>query len=457
MDDIDGEDVFVGLGDIVVKLCCQFQQFIGVGNESFLAVVIANFRLLFRNLVWHADIIVTVRKSWHVLIMRHLGMVLLPRLLHLCNTRQSCKHDQRQRYFSSGTCGYPHRISPGVRLPRAPLLCLIFSQSATVCNWPMRITKASDALNLLTFLPPSLEEPAIKVLERGWHQEVIVVVRDRLPKVLVVLFLLFLVQQIIKFLVKRMNRIAMRRGGHALRGTQLRTMATIVRATSYSVLGFIAFLQLLNLLNINYAPLLASAGILGVGIGLGAQSLFKDIINGIFIVVEDQYNVGEMVKIASLTGTVEDLTLRLTRLRDNDGTLYVIPNSQIATVSNLSRDFSVASLPVAVDASANPDTVIELLREIALSVRSDPAFKDIVLEDPKVLGVDKIDGRTIIYPVNLRVAPNQKDEVLRELRRRIVIGFEEHGIPLGSDSSLLIMPQAKDPTAPPSQQPIVGS
>jgi small-conductance mechanosensitive channel len=344
-----------------------------------------------------------------------------------------------------------------VRLPRAPPLRLIFSQWDVVCNRPTCTTKASDVLNLLTILPPSLEEPAIKILERDWHQDVMVMLRERLPKVLVVLFFLFLVQQIIKFLVKRMQRLALRHTGHALRGAQLRTMATIIRATSYSVLGFLAFLQILNLLNINYAPLLASAGILGVGIGLGAQSLFKDIINGIFILVEDQYNVGEVVKVASLTGTVEDLTLRLTRLRDGDGTLYVIPNSQIATVSNLSRDFAVASLPVAIDASANPDRVIALLKEIAASVRSDPAFKDVVLEEPNVLGVDKIDGRSIVYPVNLRVRPNQKDGVLRELRRRIVIGFEENGIPLGSDSSLLIMQQAKDPTAPPSQQPIVGS
>ena len=93
----------------------------------------------------------------------------------------------------------------------------------------------------------------------------------------------------------------------------------------------------------------------GVGIGLGAQSLFKDMLNGIFILIENQYNVGDTVKLAALTGTVEDLTLRLTTLRDGDGTLYFIPNSQIATVSNLSRDFAVATLTLTVDASADPD------------------------------------------------------------------------------------------------------
>ena len=279
-------------------------------------------------------------------------------------------------------------------------------------------------------------------------------VRERLPKVLVILLLLFLLQRVVDLVTHRLLRLA--QSGSVSRAAQLRTFVTIIRATTYSVLAFLAFIQVLKLLNINVGPLLASAGILGVGIGLGAQSLFKDVLNGIFILLEDQYNVGEVVKIAALTGTVEDLTLRLTRLRDGDGTLYIIPNSQISTVSNLSRDFSVASLPVVVDASANPDHVIATLTTLATELRTDPAFSETILADPTILGVDKIDGRSIIYPVNLRVRPNQKDPVLRELRRRIVITFEKEGIPLGSDSSLLIMQQAKqDPTAPPSQQPVV--
>jgi small conductance mechanosensitive channel len=281
--------------------------------------------------------------------------------------------------------------------------------------------------------------------------------RDRLPKFVIALVFLAIVWQLVRFFVGRMNAAAAKRRdlGHA---AQLRTMATIFRATSYSVIGFIGFLQFLRLLNYDPTPLLASAGILAVGIGLGAQSLFKDIINGIFILIEDQYNVGEIVRIASLQGTVEDLTLRLTRLRDNDGTLYIIPNSQIATVSNLSRDYSVATLPVVVDASANPDTVIAVLKEIVEQLPADEAFKGIFLDSPKVLGVDRIDGRSIVYPVNFRILPNQKDAVLRDLRKRIVLTFEAKGIPLGVDASMLIMQQNKpDPTAPPAQNPITGS
>jgi small conductance mechanosensitive channel len=233
-------------------------------------------------------------------------------------------------------------------------------------------------------------------------------------------------------------------------------MAAIIRATSYAIFGFIVFLQILNLLGIPYQPILASAGILGVAIGLGAQSIFKDMINGILILVEDQYNVGEVVNIAGLRGTVEDLSLRRTSVRDADGTLYIIPNSQIATVSNLSRDFSVASLNVTVDASANPDMVISLLTRLANDVRNDPIFKDIAVSDPVIPGVDKIDGRAVTYPIQIRVRVNQRDGVLRELRRRIILAFEKEGIPLGTDPANMLILRQPNPTAPPAQQPLIG-
>lgn len=303
---------------------------------------------------------------------------------------------------------------------------------------------------------PLQDEYLSKVLARDWHNFFIQFVAKDLPRLVVVLLVAFILQRIVIILVNRMRRRADKQVGNSQRAAQLRTVAAIIRATSYSIIGFIVLLHILSLFNINLTPLLASAGVVGVGIGLGAQSIFKDMLNGIFILVEDQYNVGEVVRIAGLQGTVEDLTLRLTRLRDGDGTLYIIPNSQIATVSNLSRDYSVASLPVSVDASANPDRVMAVLRKLATDLRNDSAFKQVVISDPDILGVDKINGREIIYPVNLRVRANQRDPVLRELRRRIILAFEKEGIPLGVSSNMLIMQQKADPTAPPAQQPIVS-
>jgi moderate conductance mechanosensitive channel len=311
-------------------------------------------------------------------------------------------------------------------------------------------------MHLLAMAPQDQPIGFIKTIERNWQNDILFVIENKLPKFLVILLLVFLLHRLVLFFVKRLRRRADQQVGNFHRAAQLRTMASTVRATSYAIFGFIVFLQVLNLLGIPYQPILASAGILGVAIGLGTQSIFKDMINGILILVEDQYNVGEVVNIAGLKGTVEDLSLRRTSVRDPDGTLYIIPNSQIATVSNLSRDFSVATLNVSVDASANPDKVIALLTKLANDVRNDSIFKDVAVADPVVLGVDKIDGRAVTYPIQIRVRANQRDGVLRELRRRIILAFEKEGIPLGNDPANMLILRAPNPTAPPAQQPLIG-
>src|SRR5580698_8535337 len=309
---------------------------------------------------------------------------------------------------------------------------------------------------LLQDMPPQPEH-ILHILKLDWHDDIVSFVRADLPRLLVIFFLAFILLQISRFFVNRMLKLAHHQVGNSQRAAQLRTMAAILRGTSYGIIGFIVLLHVLSVLGINLTPLLASAGVVGVGVGLGAQSIFKDVLNGIFILVEDQYNVGEIVSIAGLKGTVEDLSLRRTTLRDADGTLYIIPNSQIATVSNLSRDSAVATLNVSVDASANPDKVIAILTHVARDLRNDEAYKDIAIADPNVLGVDKIEGRAVTYPVQLRVRTNQRDPVLRELRRRIILAFEKDGIPLGIDPANMLILRSPNPTAPPSQQPIIGS
>jgi small conductance mechanosensitive channel len=313
-------------------------------------------------------------------------------------------------------------------------------------------------MHLLAIAPQDQPVNIIKTIERGWRNDLISVVQNKLPKFVVVLLIVFVLHRLVLFFVSRLRRTADTKAATNFhRAAQLRTMASAVRATSYSIFGFIVFLQILNLIGIPYQPILASAGILGVAVGLGAQSIFKDMINGVLILVEDQYNVGEVVNIAGLKGTVEDLSLRRTSVRDADGTLYIIPNSQIATVSNLSRDYAVATLNVSVDASANPDKVIALLARIAGDVRNEIAFKDVAVADPVILGVDKIEGRAVTYPVQIRVRANQRDGVLRELRRRIILGFEKEGIPLGNDPANMLILRAANPTSPPAQQPLIGS
>ncbi|MBB5065694.1 mechanosensitive ion channel family protein [Granulicella mallensis] len=288
-----------------------------------------------------------------------------------------------------------------------------------------------------------------RTLEDGWHTDLLSFLQRGVPKILLALIIALFFQQVVSFFVKRMRKHADRLVGNSQRAAQLRTAAGIIRATAYSLLGFYIFIQTLDAIGFSLAPFIASAGVIGLGISFGAQSIFKDMLTGVFILIEDQYNIGDVVKVAGLQGTVESLTLRCTTLRDGDGTLYIVPNSQIATVSNLSRDFSVATLTVSVDTQVNPDRVMALLTRLATDLKADEAFHDVIIADPQILGVDKINGHEVLYPINLRVRANQRDGVLRELRRRVLIAFNKENIPFGTSSSTLVFQKA-DPTAPPA-------
>jgi moderate conductance mechanosensitive channel len=298
--------------------------------------------------------------------------------------------------------------------------------------------------------PIPQDEHTLMQIERGWHSDLIAFLQHGLPKILVALVIAFILQRITLLFVGRMRSIADGQVGNAQRAAQLRTAAGIIRTSAYCLIAAFVLVQILSVIGVPLGPFIASAGVIGLGISFGAQSLFKDVLNGIFILIEDQFNIGDTVKVAGLQGTVEHLTLRCTTLRDGDGTVYIVPNSQIATVSNLSRDFSVASLTVGADASVDPDRVIAVLQTLAATVRADEAFKQVIVDDPNVLGVDKINGREVTYVVNIRVRANQRDGVLRELRRRVLQVFEHENIPLGTTTSTLIMPRP-DPTAPPAQ------
>ncbi len=234
----------------------------------------------------------------------------------------------------------------------------------------------------------------------------------------------------VNLLTRRMTRLAEARTADSLaRASQIKTLASVLRATGIAIVGFLAALQILrDVFNFNLAPLLTSAGVAGVAIGLAAQTIVKDCLNGILILVEDQYNVGDVVRLAGLSGTVESMSLRKTMLRDGDGTLYTIPNSQITNVANLTRDYSVATISVAVDFSADPDKVMPVLKAAAMSVRNDPAFSGVYLADPTLLGVDSIKGSQVIYPVQLKTKANQQWAALRETQRRIRIALEQNGI-----------------------------
>ena len=264
-----------------------------------------------------------------------------------------------------------------------------------------------------------------KVLDE-WIADAQEFIRSKLPHLVVVALIAFVLIRLLGIITSRMMRIAEQHAAGKSRISQVKTLAGVIRTTGYAIISAIAAMQILAAMGVNLAPLLASAGVAGVAIGLAAQSIVKDVLNGIIILLEDQFDVGDTVRLAGLAGTVESMTLRKTTVRDGDGTLYVIPNSQIATVANLSIGYSVATVNVSVDFSANPDQVLNLLRTIAMDVRTSDAFKDVFLADPQILGVDSMKGSQLIFPVVFKTRATQQYGPTREFQRRVRLALEEH-------------------------------
>jgi small conductance mechanosensitive channel len=264
-----------------------------------------------------------------------------------------------------------------------------------------------------------------KVLDE-WVDDAQEFVHSKLPHLLVVAIITFVLIRLLRIGTTRMVRIAEQHSAGQIRMSQVKTLSGVIRATGLAIIGGIAALQILAAFGVNLAPLLASAGVAGVAIGLAAQSLVKDMLNGIMILLEDQFDVGDSVRLAGLSGVVESMTLRKTTVRDGDGTLYIVPNSQITTVANLSVDYSVATINVSVDFSANPDKVLEILKSIAMEIRNSEEFSKLFLADPQILGVDSMKGSQLIFPVIFKTVATQQYGPMREFQRRVRLALEKN-------------------------------
>jgi small conductance mechanosensitive channel len=266
-----------------------------------------------------------------------------------------------------------------------------------------------------------------KVLDE-WTVDTQEFVRTKLPHLVMVAIIAFALSRLLHLVTSRMVSIAEQHAPGPARSSQVKTLAGVIHATGLAIIGVIAGLQFLDAVGVNLAPLLASAGIAGVAIGLAAQNIVRDTLNGMLILLEGQFSVGDTIRVAGLAGTVEAMTLRKTTVRDADGTLYIIPNSQITTVANLSADYSVATVNVSVDFSANPDRVVELLKGIAMEIRSSAEFREVFLADPQILGVDAIKGSELIFPVVFKTQATKQYAPLREFRRRVRLALEEQSL-----------------------------
>jgi len=215
------------------------------------------------------------------------------------------------------------------------------------------------------------------------------------------------------------------------RSLRFSTFSQVAKGVAGSIIFSIVALKILAIAGVEVGPLLAGAGIIGVGISLAAQSLIKDFINGFFILFEDQFGIGDVITIGNLAGSVESLNLRITQLRDSEGRLITIPNSQISIVQNASKDWAQVDLSIRVAPSADLVKAIALVKETAITLSEDAQWQRSILEPPDILGVESLDHTGVAIRLFMKTQPLQQWPVARELRARIKQAFDAAEIAMG--------------------------
>ena len=224
------------------------------------------------------------------------------------------------------------------------------------------------------------------------------------------------------------------------------TLGSLLRSINAVVVIVVTLMMMLRALGIPLTPLIASAGIGGVALGFGAQSLVKDFLSGIFLILEDQYGVGDIVDLGEASGTIEEVGLRVTRLRDATGQVWYVRNGEILRVGNLSQGWSTAAVNVPVAVTADPGTVLEVLAETMAEIYADPQFEDVLLDEPTVAGIDAVEGGTMSAKIFAKCAANQHWGLQREILERSVVALRKAGI-----KSALITPTYLPPEGFPRQ------
>ncbi|MCY7378996.1 MAG: mechanosensitive ion channel family protein [Gemmatimonadaceae bacterium] len=231
-------------------------------------------------------------------------------------------------------------------------------------------------------------------------------------------------------------------GLHSAREQRARTSARLVRSAGRALLTVVGLLMLLDQLDFNISPLLASAGVVGLAVSFGSQSLVRDFVTGFFLQLEHQFALGDVIRIGTVEGTVENITLRLVYLRDATGALHIIPNGQIAQVTNLTRSWG----RVAVDSEIawrDSDRALVAVQRAADSLGADPAWADALLDPPMVMGLEKLGTGTVTLRTVARVDPYRRDDVARDLRRRIKESLDAAGVvPLAAPPGPAVVPVA---------------
>lgn len=233
------------------------------------------------------------------------------------------------------------------------------------------------------------------------------------------------------------------------REQQTRTLSGVVFSAGSKIVWAVALLTAAQEFGINITPVAALAGLASLAVGFGAQNLVRDIITGFYIILEDQYVVGDMIQVGETVGRVEHVTLRRTVVRDLRGALVTLSNGDIRTVGNLSRDWSQTFVDVSVSPLVAQDRALQALEAAVADLRNDASWAQALVDGPRILGLQSYDQNVSTVRIQVRTAPSRQDDVARELRRRIQLEFQKQNIPLASVQRLeLINPGAGEMVPP---------
>lgn len=267
---------------------------------------------------------------------------------------------------------------------------------------------------------------AIKIWD-GLPWEAIAVACLKIAAILVVAQVLLWLNRLLCY---RILAVMMRRDGgpDSEAGKRAKTLVGLVQGVILVVVWTIAVLSTLSIMKVNIAPLLASAGVVGLAVGFGAQNLVRDLIAGFFMILENHVRVGDVAVVNGKGGLVETLGVRTMTLRDVDGSLHIFPHSSVTTLSNLTRGWSAYVLDIPIPYEADPEQALAAISKVGLELRDDPYFGKLLMDDLEAWGVDAFAESAVILKVRLKTRPIRQWEVGREFRKRVKKALEKSGI-----------------------------
>jgi small conductance mechanosensitive channel len=250
-------------------------------------------------------------------------------------------------------------------------------------------------------------------------------------KILLIIAAVFVIKSVAQHFISTLVRRAIKHGIHSTAESDEKrenTVVAILNGIVLVALWSVAIIMIISEFGIEVGPIIAAAGIAGVALGFGSQYLIKDMIAGFFIIIENQYRVGDVVSMDATAGLVEEITLRMTTLRDLDGVVHHIPNGTPSVISNLTKDLSRVNLNIGIGYNVELEKAIKVINDVGKKLAKDPAWKDDIIETPQFLRVDDFADSAVIVKILGETQAGRQWDVTGELRMRLKIAFDKNGI-----------------------------